>query len=474
MNFINTTSREEKDGMASKSDSPEPKLRHVTEAQPIPNIDPKMERRIVMKIDLAILPLICIMYLFCFIDRANIGKQISSFPTPRFASMSRGCIPTRPHPSNCYITYLLPKGNARIAGLEKDLNLKGYDFNIALTCFTVVYTALEAPATVCCKWVGPGWFLPGCTIGFGIASFATGLVHNRGQLFAVRCILGAFECGMFPGIAYYLSRWYRRAELGFRLSLYVATAPMAGAFGGLLASAILRLPGFGGMHGWRLIFAIEGLISLGLGVVGFLFLTDRPETARWLTPEERRMAADRITAERIATTALLDKIDRVRMRRGVTNPVVLGTGIMFFMDNLTVQGLSFFLPTIVSTIYPDRSVTTQQLFTVPPYILGIFFTIAASALSWRLDRRHVILTLSALPVLVAYAMFVSTLDPQVRYAAAFFVASSSFIPGSMSNAQVSANVVSDTSRSLAIGLNVAIAALGVSDKYPTYFHFILI
>lgn len=59
---------------------------------------------------------------------------------------------------------------------------------------------------------------------------------------------------MLPGIAYYLSRWYRRSELAFRLSLYIVMAPLAGAFGGLLASGILLLDSFGSLTSWEMIF----------------------------------------------------------------------------------------------------------------------------------------------------------------------------------------------------------------------------
>ena len=62
---------------------------------------------------------------------------------------------------------------------------------------------------------------------------------------------------MLPGVAYYLSRWYRRSELAFRLGIYIVMAPLAGAFGGLLASGILKLSHFGGLDRWRMIFAIE-------------------------------------------------------------------------------------------------------------------------------------------------------------------------------------------------------------------------
>lgn len=150
------------------------------------------------------------------------------------------------------------------------------------------YILFEIPSNVVCKWIGPGWFLPAISLGFGISSLGTAFVHTQAQVSGVRFILGIFEAGMMPGIAYYLSRWYRRSELAFRLSLYIVMAPLAGAFGGLLASAILRLPHFGGLHTWRMIFGttlkpedsvchiadrpctgIEGIITICLSLLAF-------------------------------------------------------------------------------------------------------------------------------------------------------------------------------------------------------------
>lgn len=267
---------------------------------------------------------------------------------------------------------------------------------------------------------------------------------------------------MFPSIAYYLSRWYRRAELGFRLSFYIATAPLAGAFGGLLASAILELDHFGMLRGWRMIFAIEGIVTIFCGLLGLIFLTDGPDTARWLASEERTFVIQRVMSERETTSHLLDKIDRVKLRRGIVNPITLGTGVMFFMNAFTVQGLTFFLPSIVATIYPDASVIRQQLFTVPPYAVAVVNTLLFSGMSWWFDRRQIILILTTLPILAGYALFLATLDPHIRYGATFLVASTCIVSGSLTSAQVSANVVSDTSRSAAIGANTFLGSLAVS------------
>lgn len=189
-----------------------------------------------------------------------------------------------------------------------------------------------------CKWLGPGWFIPATSLGFGIASLGTAYVGHLSTACGVRFILGIFEAGMLPGIAYYLSRWYRRSELTFRLSLYIVMAPLAGAFGGLLASGILTLDSVGSVTRWRMIFLIEGIITIGLSIISFFTLTDRPETARWLTQEEKDLAIARVKSERVGQTAVLDGIDKTKTLRGIFSPVTLMVSFIFLLNNITVQG----------------------------------------------------------------------------------------------------------------------------------------
>lgn len=60
-----------------------------------------------------------------------------------------------------------------------------------------------------------------------------GYVHTIGQAYGVRFLLGMFEAGILPGIAFYLSRWYRRSEYTFRIGIVLSMSPISGAFGGL-------------------------------------------------------------------------------------------------------------------------------------------------------------------------------------------------------------------------------------------------
>ena len=351
-------------------------------------------------------------------------------------------------------------GNARLAGFEKDLGLKGYDYNKVLSAFYISYIIFEIPSNMACKWIGPGWFIPAMFLAFGVCSICTAFVDTVHSVSAVRFLLGLFEAGMLPGIAYYMSRWYRRSELAFRLSLYIVMAPLAGASGGLLASGILKLSHFGSLRQWRMIFAIEGIITCGLALISFFTLTDRPASAKWLSQEEKDLSIARVKSERIATTDVLEKLDTPKIIRGIFSPITLSTSAIFLLDNITVQGLAFFAPTIVRTIYPRDSVVSQQLHTVPPYVVGAFFTVLFPFLSWKFDRRTIFFIICAPLMMAGYVMFLATTDPQVRYAATFLIASGSFAFGALCNAHVAANVISDTARSSAIGTTVMFGNIG--------------
>jgi MFS family permease len=338
--------------------------------------------------------------------------------------------------------------------------LHGYGYNKVLTAFYIGYIVFEMPSSFACKYFGPGWWIPGMTVGFGIFSILTAFCTTIQNASAVRFLLGICEAGMLPGIAYFLSRWYTKDELVFRLSCYIMMSPLAGAFGGLLASAILTLDHVGGLRNWKMIFVIEGAITCGLGMIAFFTLTDRPETAMWLTPEEKDLAIARLKSERTATTEVLDSFTKKKILKGILNPGTLLTAVIFGLGNITAQGLAFFAPTIVKTIYPHNSVVSQQLHTVPPYVLGASFVLGMSYLSWK-TGRYLIYYIITLPLTMSgYAIFLGTQGSDARYGATFLVATSAFLFGAISNALLSANVISDTARSAAIGTNVLFGNIG--------------
>ncbi|KAH8653779.1 major facilitator superfamily transporter [Xylariales sp. PMI_506] len=387
--------------------------------------DPTNEAKVRRKLDMVLLPMVSLMFLFCFIDKASIG-------------------------------------NARLATFETDLGLKGNDYNSVNSIFYIPLILLDIPAVLLCKKLGPGWFLPCATILFGLISVAGGFVHNYSQLAGVRFSLAVAECGVMPGISYYLSRWYNRAELTFRLSIYISMASIAGAIGGLLASGILRIHSFGsfGTGSWRSIFVLEGIISILIGLIALVILPNRPETARFLTAEEKTLVINRLKAERLATTVIIDDMNAKKLWKGAANPVTAATAIVFLLESITVNGLSFFAPTIVRTIFPTATVIQQQLLTVPPYILGFLCITTVCYFSWRLQTRQIFIIFSSMPIMAGYLIFLVTRNQIARYTATFLIASSAFTMGPLCHGQAAANVNSDTARSMSIAVTMLFGNMG--------------
>ena len=113
-------------------------------------------------------------------------------------------------------------------------------------------------------------------------------VNNYKQLAGVRFCLGVIEAGFAPGVAFYLSSWYKRHELAKRYAIYYTATATSGAFSGLLAGVITdNLKLARGLEGWRWLLLIEGVVTSFVGCFTWFILPDWPSTTKWLTDEER-------------------------------------------------------------------------------------------------------------------------------------------------------------------------------------------
>ncbi|KAI0012748.1 MFS general substrate transporter [Xylariaceae sp. FL0662B] len=343
------------------------------------------------KLDWQIVPTVTLMYLLNFLDRINIG-------------------------------------NARIQGLEKDVGLVGYQFNIATSIFYIVYSTTEVPSNIVLKRVGPRFYLPSLVVLFGIVSLATGFVNNFNQLCAVRALLGIFEGGIMPGIAFLLSSFYKREELYFRVGIYVSSASIAGSFGGLLAAGLTRIPEWGAagarLHTWRNIFFFEGLITIIVGLLAPLALPQTPASAKSLTDREKWIATERILIEHKANPK--EKVQPHHIKRAffnINNWICAGG---FFFVNISVQGLSVFMPTILRELGWESM--TAQYFTVPVYAAAGTIAIAVGLISDKTRMRGLYLALFTFLGITGFAILRWGSGNALKYAAVYLCAVGAF-PG---------------------------------------------
>lgn len=177
------------------------------------------EKKLVRKLDWRLLPGVTVLYLLSFLDRSNVA-------------------------------------NARLDGLVDDLHMTGNEYLTGLTVFFIGYISLEVFWNIILKRIGPRIWLPGTTFVWGIVATLQGIVSSKEGFFVVRTFLGITEGGLFPGVIFYLSMWYKRDERTSRCALFFSAASLAGAFGGILAYGIGYMRGLGGLNGWAWIFII--------------------------------------------------------------------------------------------------------------------------------------------------------------------------------------------------------------------------
>jgi MFS family permease len=182
-------------------------------------------------------------------------------------------------------------GNAKIAGLDKDLNLSSSQYQWLLTIFYISYILFEWFALMW-KIVPPHMWAAFCVLGWGLTATLQSTANSFSGMMAARFFLGFFEAGYGPGIPFLLSFFYLRHEIGFRSGIFLSAAPLATCFAGALAYGITS-DSNPPIANWRLLFLVEGLPTIvAAGAVWFL-MPDSPEKASFLTEDEKRVARAR-------------------------------------------------------------------------------------------------------------------------------------------------------------------------------------
>jgi MFS family permease len=153
---------------------------------------------------------------------------------------------------------------------------------------TNIHGSVEIPSNIILKAVGPRFWIPFLVFSFGLISLCTSFVKTHTGLFIARAFLGLAEGGTMPGIAFFLSCFYKRNELLFRIGIFVSASSLAGAFGGLLAAGLVRIPEFGvaamRLHTWRHIFFFEGLFTCIVALIAPFFMQTHPDKCKFFTP----------------------------------------------------------------------------------------------------------------------------------------------------------------------------------------------
>ncbi|KAF2147311.1 uncharacterized protein K452DRAFT_348077 [Aplosporella prunicola CBS 121167] len=370
------------------------------------HIDPVLEKRVVRKLDRHVLPLVMALYLLAFLDRSNIG-------------------------------------NAKIAGMVKDLHFNSGDYEWLLTVFYISYIVFEFQAMMW-KIVPPHMWAAFCVFGWGLVSSVQAATKNWEGMMALRFLMGVFEAGYGPGIPYLLSFFYLRREIGLRQGIFLSAAPLANTFAGALAYGITGAK-HAAIENWRMLFLVEGLPTVAMAAVCWFFLPDAPEKARFLDEDEKIVARARgVRQTGVEAEKRIGGIDWRDVGAALIDVKCWFTALMYFSCNVSFSSLPVFLPTILEEM--GFTAINAQGLTAPPYFLAFLLTILTSYVADRTQQRaYMLMALTTLGG-IGYILLATTTGVGPRYAGVFLAAAGIFPAIANILPWVSNNQGSDTRR----------------------------
>ncbi|KAF9332791.1 hypothetical protein BG006_004324 [Podila minutissima] len=387
------------------------------------HLDPNSEdiRKVRWKVDKRLIPMLSLLYLCSYLDRSNIG-------------------------------------NTKVANLEEDLNLRPGVYNMALSIFFVGYIVGEIPANIMLKKMGPRKWITIVMLCWGSVSMSMAAVTNGAGLLVTRFFLGLAESGYAPGPVYIISLWYRRTEQALRVGIFFSAATIAGAFGGLVAYAIAHLHGLGGLRAWQWIFILEGLPTIIMALVTFFVLPNFPDTADFLTKEEKELNMQRLLIDAGPATETAFSWKEV-WSVFKDWKVYLHTATNF-LHSIAFSSLGLFIPSIIRGFDYDPIMT--QIMTAPVYIIACIVTITMAFSSDRFSERGYHAAASEALATLGYFLLIMTRDSTTaaKYVSLVFCAAGvySYIPIQLS--WPSSNVGGHTKKGVAIAFVISFAQIG--------------
>ncbi|WQF80838.1 Putative major facilitator superfamily, MFS transporter superfamily [Colletotrichum destructivum] len=377
-------------------------------------------------------------------------------------------------------------GNAKIEGLLVSLDMTGVEYNVAVSVFFIPFVLAEVPSNMVLHlFKRPSLYIGGIVVCWGIVMTCNGVVQSYGGLIAVRIFLGLFEAGFLPGAILIISKWYLPNETQTRIALLYTSAASGGGFSGLLAFAIAKMDGVGGYEGWRWIFIIEGLATVGIGAMCFFFLVDSPALSKWLDADEKRYLELRQQVRRVVRPDEFrdSHFDKQAIFSVLTDWKIYLLILVNWSNAVPNYAMKFTMPQIIKNM--GYTSANAQLLTIPPYAVGAVsayvFSVFADRHSWRMP----FIVGPQLCLIVAFSiLFAKSADIKNNIALCYFAVCLAcfgmypILPGV--NAWNLANTPSPTKRAISIGFLVCVGNIGgligsyiyldkEAPRYPTGF-----
>ncbi|KAI0464144.1 hypothetical protein LJB42_001747 [Komagataella kurtzmanii] len=392
------------------------------------------EKKLVLKLDFIVIPLLFFAFFLLQLDRGNIGNAYTD------------------------------------TNLTKMLQLNNYRINIASALFSIGIVVFEIPFNVVLQRVSPSVFLSFQILAWSLVAALQSQVTNLAGFYVTRFLLGSMEAGFIPGGLYYLSTWYKRSELGLRHTFYFYGNFTASAVSGLIAAGILKdLSGVGGLSGWQWIFLLEGVVGIGFSFVFFTFLPDSAShpaafwNTRWFyfNERERRIMRDRVYVDDPAKSVSTRKTNHRDVWKTVKKPIPWLHFLITVSSMQTTAALSSYIPLIIRSfgygVFESNARSSIPQWASMVLLLLLSFSSkhikprgasVAFVLIWQLASQ---IALRELP---------ADASATARFTALCFLVTSGAIGHVLNTSWLSVNIKNPRERSVALAMLIMAANIG--------------
>ena len=284
------------------------------------------ENSVYRKVTLRLLPYLFLCYILAYIDRVNVG----------FAKLQ----------------------------MQRDLGMTDAVYGLGAGIFFIGYFLFEIPANMILQKLGARRWIGPIMIVWGVLSAITMWVQSAAAFYLVRFLLGIVESGFFPGVILYLTFWYTQRHRARMVALFMSAIPLAGVLAGPVSGWIMaRMTGAGHLRAWQWLFLLEGVPACLAGLVALFFLTDTPDHATWLEPQERDFLVRQLADEKAAKARSRDThhspIQALRSGK------IWLFGCIYFGFVMGNYALGFWLPQVISDTLTKNPLAIGWLSVIP-------------------------------------------------------------------------------------------------------------
>jgi ACS family tartrate transporter-like MFS transporter len=320
------------------------------------------EAKIIQKVRMRIIPFVFVLYVISFLDRINIS----------FAALT----------------------------MNQELAITSKQFGWVAGIFFFGYFLFEIPSNLMLHKIGARIWIACILITWGFLATLTGLVHSVHQLYVVRFLLGLAEAGYFPGIALYLTYWFRQREQAQAIALFLAGIPVTSILGSPVSGFLLDHVHWMNVSSWRWLLILEGIPAVVGGVLTYFLLPSWPAEAKFLNREEKHWIAAELAREGQEKLAS----HNISAGKALLNKRVWHLGFIGFTLNTGMYSMNFWMPQLVKSLSNGISNTLIGLLSMIPHLVGLPVMVMVSRSSDRNQERRFH---AAIPAIAAGVALVS-------------------------------------------------------------------